>query len=147
MIIGEISLHELPHLVARSSVAEAGVALRDALGGVVAVVEEGRLLGSVSERDLAVKACAGGQDPNTVTVAEIFDSHPVVCAFDADLKYALGLMREHRQTWLIVSNGNGAPAGAVSLLQLLEVIDDFVPEESTGPEPEYVHRVRGDTGS
>ena len=39
---------------------------------------------------------------------------------------------------------DGSLAGCVSLDELLDLVGRYLPEESTGPEPEYVHRVRGD---
>jgi predicted transcriptional regulator len=145
MIVGEISLNHMPVLRPDSTLAEAARALRDAAGGVAAVIDRGRLVGTVSERDLALEGCARGLDPGTATVSEIQDVAPVLCPVDADLKYALRLMRERRQSWLVVTDPAAVPVGVVSLTDLLHVLEDLVPDAATGPEPEYVHRVRGDT--
>jgi CBS domain-containing protein len=147
MLIGQFSVHDIATVQPGATLVEAGRVLRDAPGGVAAVVFDGSLLGTVSMRDLALKGCAEGLDPATATVNQVLDPEPPVCAVDADLKHALRLMGEHRQAWLVLRDATDALAGVVSLAELLDLLADRVPAESTGPEPEYVHRVRGDSAS
>lgn len=145
MIVGGISVRAVPRLQLDSTLAEAGRRLRDAATGIAVVVQDGRLIGTVSERDLAVRGCASGLDPQSASVAEVYDPQPLVCAADAGLRHALQLMRENGRVWLVVVDHAQAPVGAVSVNQLLDLLWHLVPEEPSGPEPEYVHRVRGDT--
>jgi predicted transcriptional regulator len=125
--------------------AETGRVLRRAGSSLAAVVEDGRLLGTVSEHDIVVSACSVGFDPEALAVGEICNTHPLLCPFDVDLRFALRLMREHQQGSLLLTDGNDDPAGIVSLLELLELFEGLAPAESSEPAPEYVHRVRGDT--
>lgn len=145
MIVGELSVRPVPRLQRDSSLAEAGRRLREAGTGIAAVVEDGRLVGTVSERDLAVRGCAEGLDPERAAIAAVFDPQPLVCPVDAGVRYALQLMRENGRIWLIVVDRDQVPVGTVSINQLLDLLWHLVPSEPAGPEPEYVHRVRGDT--
>ena len=144
MIIGEFTTTNVPTLSPEATLIDAGVALRAAGTPVLAIVEGGQLLGSVSERDLAVKGCGAGLPPGDVTVWAICDRNPAVCPAETALSSALALMRERGQPWLLVTDGDRRLSGVVSLDALIEVLSGLVPSESTGPEPEYVHRVRGD---
>ncbi|TVP80607.1 CBS domain-containing protein [Thioalkalivibrio sp.] len=144
MIIGEFTTHNVPTIAPEATLIDAGVALRTAGAPVVAIVEGGQLVGSVSERDLAVKGCGAGLQPGDVTVWAICDRNPAVCPAETALSSALALMRTRGQPWLLVTDGDKRLSGVVALDALIELLSGLVPSESTGPEPEYVHRVRGD---
>ncbi|AGA34653.1 hypothetical protein TVNIR_3016 [Thioalkalivibrio nitratireducens DSM 14787] len=103
------------------------------------------MIGTVSERDLARQGMGGGFDPDEATVFMLCDPHPAVCFVDAKLASALALMRNRNQHWLLVLDRAGQVAGMLSMTRLLSMLETLVPEESTGPEPEYVRRVRGDS--
>jgi CBS domain-containing protein len=148
MIIGEFSMHNVPMLPPQATLIEAGHALQTAGTPVLAVMgDDGRLLGTVSERDLAVKGCGAGVMPEAVTVSAICDRNPATCQTATGLAQALGLMRSKGQSWLLVMDSDEQIAGVVSLDRLLAVLADLVPEGGTGPEPEYARRVRGDASS
>jgi CBS domain-containing protein len=144
MIIGEFTMHNVPTLPPEATLIDAGVALRTAGTPVLAVVQDGQLVGSVSERDLAVKGCGAGLQPGDVNVWAICDRNPAVCPAETALSSALALMRTRGQPWLLVLDHDKRVSGVVSLDALIEGLSGLVPSESTGPEPEYVHRVRGD---
>jgi CBS domain-containing protein len=143
MIIGEITSRNTPTIGLTATLQEAGAAMRGAGSGVLLVLDDRRLIGTLSERDLAVQGCDAGLDPRYVKVSAIFNRNPAVCAANAQLKSALKLMRERRQPWLVVLDDQGLVAGIAFLMDLLEVFEDLVQEVTDGPEPEFVRRVRG----
>jgi CBS domain-containing protein len=144
MLIGEISTHNVARIEPAASLRDAAQALRAADAPVLAIVEHDRLVGALSERDLALKVCEDGLDPATTAVSAVCNPDPAACTVDASLRRGLRLMKQHRQAWLLVLETDGGLAGCVTLGGLLDLIDRYLPDESTGPEPEYVHRVRGD---
>ena len=145
MNIAQISTRNIPVLALTATLQEAGIAMRTASTGILPVVENGSLVGTLSKRDLAINGCGAGLDPRDTTVSRVFDRNPVACVGDVHLKSALELMREHQQTWLIVLDRQGSVTGVVSLIELLDLLVKLMPEEEVeGPEMEYVRRVRGD---
>jgi CBS domain-containing protein len=144
MIIGELTMHNVPTLPPEATLIDAGLALGSAGTPVLTVIQGGRLVGTLSERDLAVKGCGAGLNPGDVTVHEICDRNPAKCPAETGLSSALALMRKRGQSWLLVTDHDQQVSGVVSLDALIAVLAGLVPSESTGPEPEYVHRVRGD---
>lgn len=64
--------------------------------GSVPVVENGRLVGVLTDRDIVVRAVAQGLDPNSAQVGEIASTGPVTVEPDQDLAEALRLMAAHR---------------------------------------------------
>ena len=93
MKIAELAIRNVTSIAPTSTLQEAATAMGAAAVGILPVVEGLRLVGTLSERDVAVKGCGGGLDPTTARVSEVFDSDPVACPQDADLESALKLMR------------------------------------------------------
>lgn len=144
MKISEITTRNAPTIGPSTTLREAALAMRSAEIGILPVVEDGRVVGTLSERDLAVKGCCIGADPRNDTVAALFNRAPIVCLGHESLKSALALMRERRETWLVVLDRDKAVAGVVSLVELLDILESLVPEgNDDGPVPDYVWRVRG----
>jgi CBS domain-containing protein len=143
MKISEITTRNAPTIGPDSTLREAALAMRSAETGILPVAKDGRLVGTLSERDLVVKGCCTGADPTRDTVAALFNRAPIICPGDESLKAALELMRERKETWLVVLDRDGAVSGVVSLVELLDVLESLVPEETDGPLPDYVWRVRG----
>lgn len=144
MIVGELSRRDLPRLMAEDSLVHAACILREAGSEVAAVMVDGQLFGCLSESALVRAMCADGFDPHALTVRQVCDRQPPLCPVTAAVGHALKLMREHRQGWLVLIDDRHDPVGTVSLVELLDLIVTRLPEQYRGPEPESVHRVRGD---
>ena len=75
--------------------------------GSVPVVEGGRLIGMLTDRDIVVRAVAQGLDPDTAQVGEIASTEPVTVTPDQELYDALTLMARHKVRRLpVVDDGN-----------------------------------------
>jgi CBS domain-containing protein len=74
--------------------------------GPIPVVEEGRLVGIVTDRDLVVRVLAEGRDPQSTTVGEIASRDVVTISPDEDLDRALELLAQHQVRRLPVVEGD-----------------------------------------
>jgi CBS domain-containing protein len=74
--------------------------------GPIPVVEEGRLVGIVTDRDLVVRVLAEGRDPQSTTVGEIASRDVVTVSPDEDLDRALQLLAQHQVRRLPVVEGD-----------------------------------------
>ena len=63
---------------------------------VVSDHEENRLVGIVTDRDLALKVLADGREPHTTRVDEVMSLNPISCRADESTQKALQLMAEHQ---------------------------------------------------
>ena len=72
----------------------AAALMRDRDTGDVVVVEGGTLRGIVTDRDIAVRAVADGQGPDT-PLSEVLSEHVVCLRPDDRIEKAVDLMREH----------------------------------------------------
>lgn len=87
--IREVMTSEVKACEPNTTVAEAAKVMASEDVGPVPVVEEGRLTGIVTDRDIVVRVVAEGRDPNSTTVREIASSDLVTVSPDDDLEVAL----------------------------------------------------------
>ena len=78
------------------SLAEAAEVMKGEDVGSVPVVEEGRLAGIVTDRDIVIRAVADRRDPQTVKVEEVASRDLVTVEPEQDLDEALALMARHQ---------------------------------------------------
>jgi len=78
------------------SLVEAARAMKLADIGSLPVVEEGRLLAVLTDRDIVVRAVAEGVDLNVTLVGDIASREPVTVGPEEDLDEALRLMARHQ---------------------------------------------------
>jgi CBS domain-containing protein len=77
-------------------IVEAARLMRDQDIGSLPVTEEARLVGMLTDRDIAVRVVAEGKSPESTTVGEVFSRDPVAAQPDQDLDEALRLMAQHQ---------------------------------------------------
>ena len=87
--IREVMTSEVTACEPNTTVAEAAKVMAKEDVGPVPVVEEGRLTGVVTDRDIVVRVVAEGRDPNSTTVGEIASRDLVTVSPDDDLDVAL----------------------------------------------------------
>jgi len=111
---------------ADQSVANAAKMMKDADVGLAPIVEEDRLVGTVTDRDIAIRAVAAGKDPETTKVLEIATKEVVTIGPAQELEEALSLMAEHQVRRLpVVEDGR-----LVGVLAQADVAKDASPEET-----------------
>jgi CBS domain-containing protein len=104
-----------PHTVtADSSIAEAARLMRDEDTGIAPITEGERLVGVVTDRDVAIKVVAEGKDPQLTKVTQIASSNLVTVDREQDLDEALRLMAEHQVRRLPVVEEDGKLVGILA---------------------------------
>lgn len=86
--------------------------------GAVPVLEEGRLVGIFSERDLMSRVVVAGKDPARTTMREVMTEDPLTVEPTDDLATCMTLMRRHGFRHLPVCAGRELK-GVVSLRDIL----------------------------
>jgi CBS domain-containing protein len=86
--------------------------------GSLPVCDGDRLLGVVTDRDIAVRAVAAGRDPNRTAVIEAMTPALVVGSAEQLLDEAVELMREHEIRRLPVVDEHHRLVGIVALADL-----------------------------
>ena len=101
-------------LPATSSVVAAARTMRDSDIGDVIVVENGRICGMVTDRDITVRGVAEGRNISSLTLGDICSRQLTTLSPTDSVEDAVLLMREKALRRLPVVEG-GKPVGIVSL--------------------------------
>jgi CBS domain-containing protein len=94
--IKEVMTRDVRACEPNATVVEAAKVMAQKDVGPVPIVEDGRLVGIVTDRDIVVRVVADGRDPNVTTVKEIASTNLVTVSPDDDLDEALNLLAEHQ---------------------------------------------------
>ena len=98
------------------TVQSAAQRMRDANIGLLAVCDaRGRLVGVITDRDIAVRLCAAGDSPADTTVEAVMTPDVVRCATTDDLGVAEDLMMRERKSRIVVTDDQDRLAGIISL--------------------------------
>ncbi len=89
--------------------------------GFLAVCDaEGRLVGVVTERDLAIRVCAENEEAKDVSVSEIMTPRAITCRPTHSIGEVKRQMLAHRHSVLAVADESDRPIGVISLRDIYE---------------------------
>lgn len=97
-----------------STVLDAARIMRDEDAGIVPIVEGERLVGTLTDRDIAVRVVAAGKDAQSTQVREVASTDLVTIDPQQDLGEALRLMAQHQVRRLPVVEEDGRLVGIVA---------------------------------
>jgi CBS domain-containing protein len=95
-------------------VAYAAKMMRDEDVGLAPIVEGNKLIGTLTDRDIAIRVVAEGKDPQSTTVRQVATTTLVTVDPDQDLDEALRLMAKNQVRRLPVVEEDGKLAGVVA---------------------------------
>jgi CBS domain-containing protein len=91
---------------ASASVVEAARLMRDQHIGSLPITDDERLVGMITDRDIATRVVAEAADPETTSVGDVHSRDIISVEPDKDLEEALQLMARHQVRRLpVVENG------------------------------------------
>jgi len=76
--------------------------------------ETRKLVGIVTDRDIAVYVVATGRDPNYTQVASVMTRNPFTCHPEDDLQTALNVMESHQVRRIPVVDADGQLVGIIA---------------------------------
>jgi CBS domain-containing protein len=109
---------------ADKSVAYAAKMMRDEDVGLAPIVEGDKLIGMLTDRDIAVRVVAEGRDPDQVTVGEVASKQVVTIDPQQELDEALRIMAKHQVRRLPVVEEDGRLVGVVAQADVAREGDD-----------------------
>lgn len=94
----------------------AALKMRDANIGFLPVCSAaGRVVGVLTDRDIALRAVAEGLDTRTTEIGRVMTLQVVSCRREHDLRYVEQLMVKNHKSRILVIDEEGKPVGVVSL--------------------------------
>jgi CBS domain-containing protein len=99
---------------------------REDIGPVLIVDNEQskKLVGIVTDRDLAIKVVGEGRDPQKTRVEDVMTRKLVTCHADADVDVAMKAMAQHQLRRIPVVNENMKLVGIISQADVATRVDE-----------------------
>ena len=107
---------------ARMTIAEAARAMKQKNVGALIVVNAGRPLGVLTDRDIVLDVVAAGKDPDTVRVSEVMRRRPATLRDDLGLMDAARIFAKTGVRRLPVVDKAGRVSGIVALDDLMMLL-------------------------
>jgi len=92
--------------------------------GLAPIVEDGKLIGMLTDRDIAIRVVAEGRNPDQVKVADVASKQVVTIDPQQDLQEALRIMGKHQVRRLAVVEEDGKLVGVVAQADVAREGDD-----------------------
>jgi CBS domain-containing protein len=120
-----------PHVIGPNAmICEAASMMKEYDVGMLPVCDGKRLVGSLTDRDLAIRAVAEGADPLSTPVKEVMTPDVCWCFEDQDLEDAAKVMEEKQIRRLAIVNRGKRLVGIISLGDLaLRADNEHLTEE------------------
>jgi CBS domain-containing protein len=99
---------------AEKPVAYAAKMMRDEDVGLAPIVQGDRLVGTLTDRDIAIRVVAEGRDPESTTVREVASTDVVTIDPEQSLDEALRLIAQHQVRRLPVVEEDGRLVGVLA---------------------------------
>lgn len=115
MHLKELMTRDFKAVAKDATVREAAELMRDLDIGILPVLEENQLVGTVTDRDITIRATASGMAPSETPVSSIMSAGVVFGHEDDDEEVAARLMEQKQLRRLFVLNREDRCVGVVSL--------------------------------
>ena len=106
------------------TVVDAARIMKQEDAGIVPIVDGSKLVGVITDRDIAIKVVAEGKDPQSVKVTELASQDLVTVDPQQDLDEALRLMARHQVRRLPVVEEDGRLVGILAQADVARHGDD-----------------------
>ena len=117
----EIMKRELQTIDEGSSIQHAAEKMATANIGFLPVCDRnGQALGTITDRDITIRAVARGKAPGSTPVGDVMSREVVACRASDDLAVAEQRMVEHHTSRLLVTAEGGRLKGVISLSDLAQ---------------------------
>jgi len=134
--IREVMTSKVCSIDAEKRVAYAAKMMRDEDVGLAPIVEGDRLVGTLTDRDIAIRVVAEGRDPESTKVRDVASTDLVTVDPQQDLDEALRLMAQHQVRRIPVVEEDGRLVGVVAQADVAREADD----RQTGEVVEQISR-------
>jgi CBS domain-containing protein len=112
--IREVMTENPRTISAEETVVDAARLMREEDAGIAPIVDGGRLVGVLTDRDIAIEVVAAGKDPGSTKASDVASKNLVTVDPQQDLDEALRLMAQHQVRRLPVVEEDGKLVGIVA---------------------------------
>ena len=124
MRISEIMTRDPELIDPNTSIREAARLMKNEDIGAIPVGENDRLIGMVTDRDIAVRAVAEDRSPSSTSVRDVLSEKVFYCFEDDDVEAAAKCMAENQVRRLPILNRDKRLTGIVSLADIAKTHEE-----------------------
>ena len=138
--IQEVMTRDVQTISTQETVQRAAQLMDELNVGAIPVVDDGKLVGMVTDRDITVRSVAVGQDPTSTRVNDVMSTDVRTCTVEQSVDDVLAQMADVQIRRVPVLDGNGQVIGIVSLGDVVTKapadVEQTLDEISTPSEPD-----------
>lgn len=138
--IQEVMTRNVQTISTQDTVQRAAQLMDELNVGAIPVLDDGRLVGMVTDRDITVRSVAVGQDPTATRVGDVMSTDVRTCTIDQRVEDVLAQMADVQIRRVPVIDANGQVIGIVSLGDVVTKapveVEQTLDEISTPSEPD-----------
>ena len=128
-IVPNVISDQTLHTVTKdASVLDAAKTMAEHKIAATMVLEDGKLIGIITERDMTTRVIAAGRDPASTKISDVMTANPDTLRPDDPAIDALTMMRERKYRHLPVVDGDTV-VGMVSIRDLYALVTDQLEED------------------
>jgi CBS domain-containing protein len=118
MQVREIMKREFRSIARDATVRDAARLMSETGIGMLPVEDRKEIVGTVTDRDITIRATASGADPNTTPVSEVMSNKVFTCVEEDELQQAAQIMEDNQIRRLMVQNDKGEFVGMLTIADL-----------------------------
>ena len=115
MLLKDLMSTQVQDISPDSTLREAAAKMKANDIGSLPVVENQRVIGIITDRDIVIRAVAKGRSPSDSTVRGAMTPKVIYCSEDDDINAAASVMRAEQVRRLLVLDRDKRPVGIVTL--------------------------------
>lgn len=120
MKISELMTRDVDVISPDTTIGDAAMRMRDEDVGALPVGENDRLVGMITDRDIAVRGVASDKTPTNCTVREVMSEGVYYCLEEDEAERGAEVMAQHKVRRLPVLNADKRLVGVLSLADLAQ---------------------------
>jgi len=141
VLVRDLMVREVKTIGPDASLAVAAGIMRDHHIGCLPVLEGERLVGMITDRDIAIRGVAEGLDPYRAAVREVMSTEAITCSVEATVEQARELMEANLIKHLPVLDEAGRLVGILAMRDITGQFAKFKPHQVT-----FYRKVAGSSG-
>jgi CBS domain-containing protein len=122
MTVEDVMSRDVVTVAPQTTIEAAAVQMKTRDIGILPVTENGRIVGVLTDRDIAIRGSAGGMDPRSTAVLDIMTPQVIQCLGTQTLQEAGDLMESNHVRRVIVTNEDKNVIGVLSLDDLAKKV-------------------------
>jgi CBS domain-containing protein len=115
MLLRDVMTRHIEEVPPEATLQDAAQKMKALDVGALPVCKNDKLIGMLTDRDIAIRAIADGKDPLQCSVGDVMTGDVIYCFDDEDVEQAAKLMEERQIRRLVVMDHDKHAVGIVSL--------------------------------